>query len=129
MKKSIFVIVSVLLLISAACSSAGSGQSGSDSRGSSSGNANQSDSTEEIFEDCTGNKKHDVATGIAETYEVPYKSVIKWFCDGSTFSDIMLALETSDLLESEVTVDELLARRLNGETWNEIWDDYGVMDQ
>jgi hypothetical protein len=79
--------------------------------------------------------EHPVAAGIAETYEIEYQTVIAWFCgdnidkDGENFGfgEIMLALQTSELEDDEITAEEILDRRAGGEGWGEIWQDLGLI--
>jgi hypothetical protein len=72
---------------------------------------------------CSALDPHPMGESIAEKFEVPYDQVMTWYCQGSAFSDILLALETSKLAED--SVPELLSR-VKTETWEEIWEDLGV---
>ena len=73
--------------------------------------------------DCSTLNPHPLAQGMVETFEVSYDEVMTWYCDGFAFSDILLALETSDL--ADVSAPDLLAL-LENQSWEEIWDDLGV---
>lgn len=73
--------------------------------------------------DCSTLNPHPVAQSMVETFNVSYDEVMTWYCDGYAFSDILLALETSDL--ADVPVPDLLPLVRN-QSWEEIWDDLGV---
>ncbi len=60
---------------------------------------------------------------MTETFEITYDEVMTLYCDGYAFSDILLSLETSELVDQ--TPAALLAR-LRTRTWQEIWDEFGV---
>lgn len=73
--------------------------------------------------DCSTLNPHPIAQGMVDTYDVSYDEVMTWYCDGYAFSDILLALETSDL--ADVPVPDLLPLSRN-QNWDEIWDDLGI---
>ena len=73
--------------------------------------------------DCSTLNPHPLAQGMVETFDVSYDEVMTWYCDGYAFSDILLALETSDL--ADIPVLDLLPLTEN-QSWEEIWDDLGV---
>jgi hypothetical protein len=73
--------------------------------------------------DCSTLNPHPIAQGMVETFDVSYDEVMTWYCGGYAFSDILLALETSDL--ADVPVPDLLPLT-ETLSWNEIWDDLGV---
>ena len=79
--------------------------------------------TENPETNCSATNPHPVAEGMTETYEITYDEVMTLYCDGYAFSDILLALETSELVDQ--TPASLLAR-LRTRTWQEIWDEFGV---
>ena len=72
---------------------------------------------------CVSGDSHPLAEGIAEEFDVEFEQVIDWFCQGNTFDDILLALQTSDLTEEPP--GELLAM-LDEMSWDQIWDELGV---
>jgi hypothetical protein len=74
---------------------------------------------------CAAGETHALALSIAARYEVTAEQVMAWYCAGSSFEDILLALETS--LQSGAPADELLAMRAEGRDWNDIWRDIGLM--
>ena len=76
---------------------------------------------------CTETNPHPVGQSIADTYPVTYEDVMTWFCSENSFDDILLAIETSQ--EANVAVDALLEMRQNGSSWDEIWNEVGVMEQ
>jgi len=72
---------------------------------------------------CSAINPHPVAEGMTETFEITYDEVMTLYCDGYAFSDILLALETSELVDQS---PEALLVRLRTRTWQEIWDEFGV---
>jgi hypothetical protein len=64
-----------------------------------------------------------IGQSIADTYTITYDEVMTWNCDGYSYDDIMIALETS--AATDVPVDDLLAR-LEEKTWEEIWVEIGL---
>lgn len=75
---------------------------------------------------CLGEEEQSVAESIAETFEVSYDQVMVWFCNGSEYEDILLALQTADSLD--VPADELLKMRAAGLTWEDIWTTSGWVE-
>jgi len=73
--------------------------------------------------DCSTLNPHPIAQGMVDTYAVSYDEVMTWYCDGYAFSDILLALETSNL--ADVPVPDLLPL-IRNQTWDEIWDELGI---
>jgi len=73
--------------------------------------------------DCSTLNPHPLAQGMEETFDVTYDEIMTWYCDGSAFSDILLALETSEL--AEVSVPDLL-QLIENQSWEEIWADLGI---
>jgi hypothetical protein len=70
---------------------------------------------------------HPVGARLAARYDVTYKQVMDWFCEGIGFGQIMLALQTARQINVEPAT--LLDRRLAGEGWGEIWQDAGLIGQ
>ena len=60
---------------------------------------------------------------MTDQYEVTYDEIMTLYCDGYAFSDILLALETEQLVDQ--STEELLLL-LETSTWEEIWQDLGV---
>ena len=76
---------------------------------------------------CVETRPHPVGQSTAETYDnTTYDEVMTWFCEGNSFEDILLALETN--AQSGVATDDLLARRAQGIEWNQIWQDIGLIE-
>ncbi len=73
--------------------------------------------------ECATLNPHPVAEGMTETFEITYDEVMTLYCDGYAFSDILLALETSELVDQS---PEALLARLRTRSWQEIWDEFGV---
>jgi hypothetical protein len=77
--------------------------------------------------DCTETNPHPMGQSIAETYEdVSYEQVMTWFCDGYTFDDILIALETSEA--TDVPASSLL-EMLWEKPWEEIWEEIGFLQE
>jgi hypothetical protein len=70
---------------------------------------------------CLGTEPHPIGVNIAVNYDVDYAQVMDWYCAGSGFDDIILALETVSL-DPDVQVDELLQSIDEGNSWDEIWE-------
>ncbi len=64
--------------------------------------------------------RHPIARNIAAAYEVAYDQVMEWFSSGSSFEDILLALETGRL--SELSVEDLLERSAEV-SWEQLWEE------
>jgi hypothetical protein len=79
--------------------------------------------TENPQTNCSSLNPHPMAEGMAEQFDVTYDEVMTWYCDGSAFSDILLALETEQLVDQ--SPEELLSM-LEDSSWEEIWQDLGV---
>jgi hypothetical protein len=79
--------------------------------------------TENPETNCSSLNPHPMAEGMVEQFDVTYDEVMTWYCDGAAFSDILLALETEQLVDQ--TPEELLSM-LEDSTWEEIWVELGV---
>ncbi|RPI87416.1 MAG: hypothetical protein EHM41_05070 [Chloroflexi bacterium] len=71
---------------------------------------------------CTDTEPHPIGQSIAKSYEVDYLQVMNWFCSGYSFENILIALETSSVVN--IPTDMLLEMRLDKE-WEVIWDETG----
>lgn len=82
------------------------------------------DTPQNVSDDCVypNGSPDPIGQSIAETYLLTYDEVMTWYCDGYTYDDIMIALETSAAVD--VSVDDLLSR-LEEKTWEEIWVEIG----
>ena len=76
--------------------------------------------------DCSQSEPHPMAESIAERYGITSELVMGWACDGQSFEDILLALETSML--SGRSVEELLAMK-DDVGWDATWDKIGLYPQ
>lgn len=76
---------------------------------------------------CLGTEPHPIAVNIAANYDVDYAQVMDWYCNGSGFDDIILALETQSLTPDAV-VEDLLQWISDGKTWDEIWGESGLVN-
>jgi len=79
--------------------------------------------TENPETNCSTLNPHPLAEGMAEQFEASYDEIMTWYCDGYAFSEILLALETEELVDQ--STEELLLM-LEDSTWEEIWQDLGV---
>jgi len=71
--------------------------------------------------------EHALAAGIAETSGADVDEIRGWYCeDGLGFGEIMLALTTADV--SGEPVEDLAGRRVDNESWGEIWQDLDLID-
>jgi hypothetical protein len=75
---------------------------------------------------CLGTEPHPIAVNIAANYDVDYAQVMDWYCNGYGFDDIILALETTSITP-ELMVEDLLQLIEEGKSWDEIWNDIGLM--
>jgi hypothetical protein len=75
---------------------------------------------------CAALDPHPLAQSMAEQFNVSYDQIMTWYCDGYAFSDILLALETEELVDQSAA--ELL-KLLDSFTWEEIWQGLGIEPQ
>ena len=80
---------------------------------------------DETGPECLSPEAQLLAEHISDGFEIPVEAVMGWYCQGFEFEDILLALQTSTGLE--ITPDELLVRLDQGQTWDEIWKDTGLL--
>jgi hypothetical protein len=80
--------------------------------------------------------QHPVGSRIALRYEVEYPVVMSWFCQGFGFGQIMLALETSKVMDTDENEEFdlqkyaeslLLTRKSEQVGWGQIWKDLGFI--
>lgn len=76
--------------------------------------------------DCGVSHPHAIGENIAESYDVPYEQVMTWFCEGYSFDNILIALETSEAVG--VPAETLLEMLLDQE-WEEIWVEVGLTSE
>jgi len=80
-------------------------------------------------------EEHPVAVAITERYDTTYEEVIAMFCDGggdegsarTGFGQIMLAFHTAQMTADEDTGTDILALRLDGKGWGQIWKELGLI--
>ena len=71
---------------------------------------------------CQEGDPHQIGESIAQTYEFSYEQVMTWFCEGYSFENILIALETSEAVGVPA---EALLQMLQDKEWEEIWTDIG----
>lgn len=79
---------------------------------------------------CDGTRIHPVLYGFTILYDVSYDELFGYFCnDHLGIGEIALALKTVERLEGVISLEELLAQRVNDEYgWGEIWQSLGMME-
>ena len=75
---------------------------------------------------CSTLNPHPLAESMAGKFEISYEEIMTWYCDGYAFSDILLALETEQLVDQ--SAEDLLSL-LADRSWEEIWQDLGLEPQ
>jgi hypothetical protein len=76
---------------------------------------------------CTETNPHPMGQSIVETYDdATYEQVMTWFCNGYTFDDILIALETSEATEVPAPV---LLEMLWEKSWEEIWQEIDFLQE
>lgn len=73
---------------------------------------------------CTDTNPHPIGESIAVKFEVTYEQVMTWFCSGESFDDILLALQTSELVDQPA---DLLLQRKNEVGWDQVWSELGLV--
>lgn len=78
---------------------------------------------------CDGTRIHPVLYGFTILYDVSYDELVGYFCnDHLGIGEIALALKTVERLEGVISLEELLAQRVNDEYgWGEIWQRLGMI--
>jgi len=76
---------------------------------------------------CSGEKENDhpFAAAISETYGTSTSDIMGYFCNGFGFGEIMLALQTHQMNNEEVS--SMLALRKSDQGWGQIWQDMGII--
>jgi hypothetical protein len=64
---------------------------------------------------------HPFGAVLAERYQVDYAILQGWFCDGYGWGQVMLALQTGQMTDTDPSA--LLAARKAGEGWGRIWQE------
>lgn len=74
---------------------------------------------------CVSEQPNVIGQSIDEEFAgADYAQIMTWFCAGAAFEDIIVALQTEELVE--VPAEELLELVAEGFTWEEIWDAVGL---
>lgn len=73
--------------------------------------------------DCFEADPHPIGEAIAEDFDAGYDEVMGWMCDGFSFEDILLALQTSEL--SGRPAGEILDKT-GSRSWSLIWQEAGL---
>lgn len=76
-------------------------------------------------EDCRSEGQVKIGQSIADTFDVEVDQIMDWYCAGNEFEDILLALQTSQ--GTEINPEDLLNARAGGSTWDEIWQEVGLV--
>ena len=86
------------------------------------------DPLETLGPDCYGEETHPIGKSIADQFPdlTAYDEVMVWFCNGFEFEDILTALQTSE--ETSIPAGELLEVFANGQTWEAIWLELGLVE-
>ncbi len=78
--------------------------------------------------DCYGTELNQVGQGIADKFEqATYEQVMLWFCNGAEFENILVSLQTEELTGNPA--EEMLIKVAAGQTWEEIWQSIGLIDE
>jgi len=70
---------------------------------------------------CSGELVHPIGESIADTFDIAYDEIMHYYCQGSDFEDILLALETAS--ESKVPFSEVILSRQEQQPWEQIWEE------
>lgn len=76
---------------------------------------------------CNGKEVHPIGESISQTYDVEYDEVIRLYCSGFTFDNILLAFATSQQTDFEYNPRELLQMKLTM-SWDDIWNEIGIIE-
>jgi hypothetical protein len=87
--------------------------------------AEEDSSWEATLAACTETNPHPIGQSIAESYELEYDQVMRWFCVGYSFENILIALETSEAVD--IPPGALLEMLLEKD-WEEIWVEIGFVN-
>ena len=88
------------------------------------GNGEQ-DKTNAFCGDLTG-RQHPVGGRLAKVYDVPYETLMGWFCvENYGFGEILLALQTSKITDAKYSAEQLLHKKTELGGWGEVWKDIG----
>lgn len=89
--------------------------------------ATAADPVETSAPEWLGGEINVIGKSIAADYQsTSYEQVMTWFCNGATFADIRIALETETLVDT--SAGEMLQMLAVGFAWEEIWLIAGLTD-
>ena len=75
---------------------------------------------------CVGADQHPTAQRLAETYDVTYEEIMRWFCDdGYGLGEIEHALQTS--AATDLSVQEVFDLKTDLGGWGEVWQNLGLI--
>ena len=123
MRILLLTLTALLITCMVACSAE---QTTKPTKSAPSSEQDSSQSTVEIDINCTETNPHPVGQSIAETFDLTYEEVMTWFCSGYTFEDILIGLQTSR--EADLPTEELLEMS-ESKSWEEIWEEVGLLEQ
>jgi hypothetical protein len=84
------------------------------------------DALADEYVSCVETEPHPIGEQIATTYGVDYEEVMKLFCNGDTFDDILVAYQTSE--QTGVPVAELLDMAARAGGWEPVWEKLGLLE-
>ena len=77
---------------------------------------------------CADEQVNRLGESITSSYDFTSpQEVMTWFCSGADLEDILVALETEELVGTPA--EDLLQMRADGLSWDEIWQVTGLFDQ
>lgn len=76
---------------------------------------------------CAGLDIHPIGESISQTYDVTYEEVMRLYCSGFSFDNILLAFVTSQQTDYDYSPRELLQMKLTL-SWDEIWNEVGIFE-
>jgi hypothetical protein len=84
------------------------------------------DALADEYVSCVETEPHPIGEQIARTHGVDYEEVMKLFCNGDTFDDILVAYQTSQ--QTGIPVAELLDMAARAGGWEPVWDELGLLE-
>jgi hypothetical protein len=81
--------------------------------------------SDEALQECLSPEAQTMGDSIATTFGTTFEQVMVWHCSGYAFEDILLALQTA--VDTEIAPGELLSKLDQGSTWDEIWEEIGLL--
>ena len=124
-----FLLIALIVLLAAGLAACSGQTPGDGSMGTPSGDDRSgvdADPAGDAGIHCTETDPHPMGQSIARTYDVTYEEVMRLFCSGFAFDNILLAFQTSQQME-EYSPRELLHMRQTM-TWDEIWVEIGLVE-